>query len=178
MATLAVPLDRMPLFVRQGGIVPEQPSTEGVGPPHLATLVYPGSKGSFGPYGEVETGLGYTKGQPTETLTTTSSNAAAGGPPMVRVTIDASRGSYPGESISGSTTIELVDVTRPDQVTLDGRSLSARSASGPRWSYQASSSTLTVDVGSRPVEQKARVVAVGATPVVRGETIVASSASS
>ena len=77
-----------------------------------------------------------------------------------------------------STTIEMIDVTRPDQVTLDGRILSARSGSGPGWSYQPSTSTLTVDIGSRPAVQTARIVAIGATPVARGEPTVASSASS
>ena len=79
-ATLAVPLDRMPVFVRQGGIVPEQPTTGGAGPPHaLTTLVYPGSSGSLDLYGDAGTGLGYTKDQRTETLITTSSSAPAGG---------------------------------------------------------------------------------------------------
>jgi hypothetical protein len=175
-ATLTVPLDRMPVFVRQGGIVPEQPSTGGAGPPHaLTALVYPGSPGTFDLYGDAGTGLGYTKGQHTETLIATSTTAPAGGPPSVRVTIGAARGSYPGEPTSVSTTIEMVDVTRPDQVTLDGRTLSARSGSGPRWSYQGSTSTLTVDIGPRPVEQRARVMAVGATPVARGEPTTTSS---
>ena len=72
----------------------------------------------------------------------------------------------------------MVDLTRPDQVTLDGRNPRARRGSGPRWSYQASTATLTVDIGSRPVQQKARVVAVGATTVARGEPTVTTSASS
>lgn len=179
VATLAVPLDRMPVFVRQGGIVPEQPSTGGTKPPHaLTALVYPGSPGSFDLYGDAGTGLGYTKGQRTETLITTSTSGPSGGPSSVRVTVGRSRGSYPGEPTSVSTTIEMVDVTRPDQVTLNGRKLSARSGSGPHWSYAASTSTVVVDIGSRSAEQNARVVAVGAIPVARGEPIAASSASS
>jgi len=56
---LAVPLDQMPVFVRQGGIVPEQPSTGGAGPLHaLTTVAYPGSPGSFDIYGDAGTGLG------------------------------------------------------------------------------------------------------------------------
>jgi hypothetical protein len=177
-ATLAVPLDQMPVFVRQGGIVPEQPSTGGTGPPHaLTTVVYPGSPGSFNLYGDAGSGLGYAKGQRTETLITTSSSAPSGKKPSVRVTIGAARGSYPGQPTSVSTTIEMVDVTRPDQVNLDGRKLSARNGSGPGWHYQPSSSTLTVDIGSRPVGHEARVVAVGAIPVARGEPTTASSAS-
>ena len=158
-ATLAVPLDRMPVFVRQGGIVPEQPSTGGTGPPHsLTALVYPGSPGSFDLYGDAGSGLGYTKGQHTETRITTSSSAPAGRRPSTVVTIGAARGSYPGEPSSEATTVKLVDVTRPDDVTFDGRTLAVPSGSrsGPRWSYQASTATLTVDIGSHAVEQQPR----------------------
>ena len=159
-ATLSVPLDRMPVFVRQGGIVPEQPSTAGTGPPHaLTTLVYPGSTGSFDLYGDAGTGSATPRVSAPRPLITTSSSAPAGGQPSVRVTIGAARGSYPGEPTSVSTTIEMVDVTRPRQVTLDGRASARGSGSGPGWSYQASTATLTVDVGSRPVAHAARVVA-------------------
>jgi hypothetical protein len=176
-ATLAIPLDRMPVFVRQGGIVPEQPSTGGTGPPHsLTALVYPGSPGSFDLYGDAGSGLGYTKGQHTETRITTSSSAPAGGRPSIVVTIGAAHGSYPGEPSSQATTVKLVDVTRPDEVTFDGRTLAVPSASrsDPRWSYEASTATLTVDIGSHAVEQRATMVAVGAATVARTEPGVAS----
>jgi hypothetical protein len=177
--TLAVPLDQMPVFVRQGGIVPEQASTGGSGPPHsLTAVVYPGSSGSFDLYGDAGTGLGYTKGHRTETRITTSSSAPASGPPSVRVTIGAARGSYRGEPTSVATTIEMVDVTRPDLVTLDGRKLSPGNTSGHHWSYRASTSTLTVDIGPRPVAQNVRVLALGATALGRTLPTVSSSASS
>jgi hypothetical protein len=177
-AILAVPLDQMPVFVREGGIVPEQPSNGGTASPHsLTALVYPGSAGSFDLYGDAGTGLGYTKGQRSETLITTSSIAAATGPPSVRVTIGGARGSFRGEPASVATTVEMVDVTRPNRVSVDGRKLSARSSAGQHWSYQAATSTLTVDIGSRPVEQTTRVVAVGAMSTDRGGPAVTSSAS-
>ncbi|MFZ0249845.1 MAG: TIM-barrel domain-containing protein [Acidimicrobiales bacterium] len=158
-ATMAVPLNQMPVFVRQGGIVTEQPSTGGTGPLHsLTALVYPGSRGSFDLYGDAGTGLGYTKGQRTQTLITTSSSTPTNGRASVRVTIGRAQGSYPGEPGSVATTIKVMDVTRPNQVTVDGRKLGGQS-----WSYGASTSILTVDLGSHPVAQNARVVAVGAT---------------
>jgi hypothetical protein len=169
--TLAVPLDQMPVFVRQGGIVPEQASAGGSGPPRsLTAVVYPGSSGSFDLYGDTGTGLGYTKDQRTETLFTTSSSAAAKKPPSVRVTIGAARGSYHGEPTSVATTIEMVDVTRPDEVTVDGRKLSPGTASVRDWSYQASTSTLTVDLGSRLVKRSAHVLALGAKALGRVAT--------
>ena len=95
----------------------------------------------------------------------------------MRVTIGVARGSYPGEPTSQSTSIEMVDVTRPEQVTLDRHSLRARGGSGPGWSYDAATETLTVHVGSRPVAQTASVVAVGSTSITRPEPAAASSAS-
>jgi hypothetical protein len=109
-------------------------------------------------YDDAGTGLGYEKGQSTQTRITTSSSTSAKGRPSVQVTVERSTGSYAGEPRYVSTTVKMVDVTRPAQVTVNGRSLGGRS-----WSYQSSISEVTVEVGSRPVSQTTRVVASGAT---------------
>ena len=96
---------------------------------------------------------------------TTSTSAPAGAPPSVRVTIGAASGRYAGEPNSVSTTIKLIDVTQPERVILDGRQLKAGSGPGPRWIYDASTATLTVDLGSWPVDRKGNVDAVGASPL-------------
>ena len=77
-----------------------------------------------------------------------------------------------------ATAVEMVDVTRPNRVSVDGRNLNARSSAGQHWSYQAATSTLRVDIGSRPVEQTTKVVAVGAMSTDRDGPAVASSPSS
>ena len=169
-ASLSVPLDRMPVFIRRGGIVTEQPSSAGTGPPRsLTALVYPGARGSFDLYGDDGTGLGYTKGQRTSTLITTSSSSSAGAPASTRVTIGATRGSFPGEPSSVDTTIKMVDVTRPDHVALNGRPLASGAGSGRGWTYQPSTQTITVHLGSLPVGQKSSIVAVGSDPTDHGE---------
>ncbi len=166
--TLSVPLDRMPVFVRQGGIVPEQPATGGTGTPRsLDTLVFPGAAGSFRLYDDAGSGLGYTQGQHSETLLTTTTGTT-GGRPSVRVIVDAAQGSFPGEPSSVNTAVTMVDVTRPVRVLVGGRSWPA-AASGTGWSYQASSATLTVRLGPRPGTGRSVVVAVGAAPVSRVE---------
>ena len=176
-ATLSVPLDQMPVFVRQGGIVPEESATGGSGSPRsLTALVYPGSSGTFDLYGDAGTGLGYTKGQYTQTPITTATKT--GGTPAVSVTIGAARGSYAGEPTAQSTTVELMDVTRPAAVMLNGRRLTSGSGPGPGWSYQASTATLTVHVGRRPVDQAARVVALGRAAVPSNGATGAASGSS
>src|SRR5580698_9553092 len=108
----------MPVFVRPGGIVAEQPSTGGTGPAHaLTALVCPGSPGSFDLYGDAGTGLGYTEGQHTDAHITTSSSTPARGQLSVRVTIGRAEGCYPGEPRSVSARGKMVDVSQPNQVT-------------------------------------------------------------
>ncbi len=74
--TVSVPLSRMPVFVRAGGIIPEQTVLDHVldhGRRRSIVLkVFSGSSGSFTLYGDSGTGLGYTKGQYTETPITDS----------------------------------------------------------------------------------------------------------
>ena len=64
--TLTVPLDRMPVFVKAGGIVPEQAPMSHVGakPDAPTTLrVYPGDAGQFSLYADAGDGTGYQRGQ-------------------------------------------------------------------------------------------------------------------
>jgi alpha-glucosidase (family GH31 glycosyl hydrolase) len=172
-ATLAVPLNRMPVFVRRGGIVPEQPSSAGAGPPRtLTALVYPGATGSFDLYGDSGSGLGYTKGQRTSTLISTSSASPTAGTALARVRVGATHGTFRGEPSSVSTIIDMVDVTRPERVTLDGRLLAAGAGSARGWTYQPTTQTLTVRLGSRPVDQSANIVAVGSDPTDHSEPTV------
>ena len=127
-ATLAVPLDQMPVFVRQGGIVPEQPSTGGAGPPRAAHRPrLPGVVGVLRPLRRRRNGTRLHQGP-------------AHRDPHHHVVEHAcqtdrrpsgSRSVPPGAATAASplsvaTTIEMVDVTRPDRVTLDGRRLSPR----------------------------------------------------
>ena len=92
--SLTVPLDRMPVFVKAGGIVPEQAPMDHVGarPDAPLTLrVYPGEDGQFTLYQDAGTGTGYQRGQYSLTPITSESRG-----PVTSVTIHASRGSYPG----------------------------------------------------------------------------------
>ncbi|MGH9072086.1 MAG: TIM-barrel domain-containing protein, partial [Acidimicrobiales bacterium] len=61
-ASLTVPLDRMPVFVKAGGIIPEQPYMDHVGAePNAPTIlkVYTGANGSYRLYSDAGQGLGY-----------------------------------------------------------------------------------------------------------------------
>jgi hypothetical protein len=177
--TVAEPLDRMPVFVRAGGIVTEQPSTgkPSSGPYRALTVLdYPGSKGSFDLYDDAGTGPGYEKGQYSETpITTTSTARHDGRGPSTRLTIGPARGRFPGEPAKVTYHVEMEDLSRPSGVTVDGAEVPERpaSAGGPGWSYQPSTDTVTVEVGATPVERALTVTEAGGVSVQRREPTLA-----
>jgi Glycosyl hydrolases family 31/Domain of unknown function (DUF5110)/NPCBM-associated, NEW3 domain of alpha-galactosidase/IPT/TIG domain len=167
-ATLQVPLDRMPVFVKAGGIVPEQPGREHVdadGNAPLDLKVYAGGSGRFTAYDDAGDGLGYQHGQYTETpLTYTAGRDAAS-----TVTIGAGRGRYRGEPARRGYTIDLVDVSAPHSVRLDHRPLSRISpnGSGPGWWYDAATATLHVRTAGLSTAQEHTISQSGGRAVSR-----------
>jgi len=171
--TVAEPLDRMPVYVRAGGIVPEQAPAAGRAAATSGSLevkVYAGGDGTFTLYGDAGSGLGYTKGQHTETPMATSTRTTAGGT-VTRVTIGAARGHYPDEPSRTPYRVDVVDLTRPTQVRLDGRALPERTGGGstPSWSYLPSSWTVTIDTGAVPSRSGGTVVITGSRHVQPAE---------
>ena len=178
--TLDVPLDRMPVFVRAGGIIPEQSSSTKAttsSPTHMVLKVFSGSSGTFNLYADSGTGLGYTKGQSTETPITDSTGSVGSGPTEARVTVGSARGHYRGQPTAVSYRLDMVDLTVPSWVTLDGRRLDRRSSGSdlPGWSYQSSTATLVVTTASMPTTKTFTVVASGTRTVSRTEPPPASS---
>jgi alpha-glucosidase (family GH31 glycosyl hydrolase) len=162
--TLTVPLDRMPVFVKAGGIVPEQAPMDHVGGDPGAPLtlrVYPGQSGSFTLYQDAGGGTGYEKGQ--YSLTSIDTTQAAGGS-AATVDIGPARGSYPGQPGARSFDVDIVGVSRPRTVLLDGRPLAA---SG--WTYDAATHTVTAPVTGLSRGVGAQVTEVGGTAIVQAE---------
>ncbi|MFL6110293.1 MAG: TIM-barrel domain-containing protein, partial [Catenulispora sp.] len=115
-ATMKVPLGRIPVFVRAGGIVPEQPQMSHVGatPATPLTLkVHSGASGSFSLYSDAGEGFGYQHGQYTVTPISYREHRAAS-----RLTIGPDYGHYPGQLAGRAYDIALVDLSQPDRVTV------------------------------------------------------------
>jgi hypothetical protein len=180
--TLSVPLNRMPVFVRAGGIIPEQAPTSATASEttarHMVLQVFPGapgSSGSFSLYGDSGTGLGYTSGQSTETRLTDSvgSGHDTGSPARsdARVTVGSAHGHYRGEPTAVTYRLDMMDLTAPSQVTLNGHRLVKRSSpsKAPGWSYQASTATVVVTTGREPTSRSFTVVASGVRSLTRSE---------
>jgi alpha-glucosidase (family GH31 glycosyl hydrolase) len=173
--TVDEPLDRMPVFVRAGGIIPEEPSSTGSsshGGDTMVLHVYAGAEGAFSLYGDSGTGLGYEKGQFTTTpITDTTGSGTAGGATSVGVTVGAARGHYPGAPASVRYEIDMEDLSAPAGVTLDGRELLRRSpGSGAEgWYYRAATDTVVVDTGARSTNRSLTVVTSGSGVLDRSE---------
>jgi alpha-glucosidase (family GH31 glycosyl hydrolase) len=163
--TLSVPLDRMPVFVKDGGIVPLQPSsgqasTAGSAP--LTLRVFAGRSGQYTMYDDAGTGLGYQHGQYSDTPISYRSGTGTS-----TLVIGPAHGSYPGAPASRKYTVDLVDVSRPSSVLVNRHPLPSSGASG--WSYDAATHTLRVPLGSVPVGSPATVTQVGGAPVQSAE---------
>jgi hypothetical protein len=112
--TINVPTSRMPVFVKDGGIIPLQPSTghaQTAGTAPITLQVHAGANGSYSLYDDAGTGLGYESGQSTQTPISYTENASAG---TSTLTISPATGSYSGEPSSRTYTLDLVDDSRAD----------------------------------------------------------------
>ncbi len=152
--TVSVPLSRMPVFVRAGGIIPEQTSSgsSASASTHMTVKVFSGSSGSFSLYGDAGTGLGYTTGQYTETPITDSVGGEGSAAKASTVTIGAAHGHYPGEPAAVDYRLQLVDLTQPTGVKVNGHLIDRRTpgSQATGWYYQPDTATVVINAGSNP----------------------------
>ena len=167
--TLDVPTSRMPVFVKAGGIVPLQPSTshaQSAGSAPLTLRVFAGASGTYNMYDDAGQGLGYQNGQSTSTPI---SYAESPGTDTSTVTIGTASGSYPGGPASRTYTVDIVDLSQPTSVLVNGAALPA---SG--WSYDSGTHTLQVPLPATSTSQSVTVTQTGGSAVQAGEPPVIS----
>ena len=172
--TVSVPLNRMPVFVRAGGIIPEQASstTSPVASSKALVLdVFPGSSGRFDLYSDSGTGLGYTRGQDGRTSITDGVGPVEATGAALRVHIGATAGRFPGQSRTLAYRLEMVDLSVPSQVTVNGRPLADQTAgsNAPGWYYQPTTATVVVDTPVTPITRATTVVVSGSRTLDRSE---------
>ncbi len=158
--TLTVPLDRMPVFVRDGGIVPEQAPMSHVGArPDAPTIlrVYPGAPGHLSLYQDAGAGNGYQQGEDSHTPISTWSS---GHGRAVNVAIGPANGRYPGQPGITSFTVRIERLSAPDRVLLDGRRLHPGA-----WRYDGASHTVIVPVDDLPRHAGAVITVLGGAPI-------------
>lgn len=140
--TRSVPLEHYAVFMREGAIVPMQPHrlTSAHGPQdNLLLNVWPGADGNFRLYEDQGRGFAYKAGAYRWTPISTHSSANGA---CHTLRIDAAQGkSFPGALASRSWQLRFVGVSEPQEVKLNGSTLSG-------WSYDGASQTVTVETGS------------------------------
>jgi hypothetical protein len=133
---LSVPLERMPVFVRAGGIVPMQPlrPTTPPGSPRKLVLAAQHGNGRTTLYDDSGRGFAHERGASAQT--TIRQRRKRG---LSRLTIGRARGSFAGQARRRSWEIRLAGIGRVRQVMIDGRRMR-------RWRYERRTRTLTVKV--------------------------------
>lgn len=143
VATLSVPLSRIPVLVRAGAVIPTQPPgkrTTNAPARRLVLTAFPGRSGSSVLYDDAGQGFGYQKGLSSRTTLTQRRSAG-----VTTLVIERARGSFPGALKARGWDLRLKAVSRPQTVTLNGRAVRrATTASGPGWRYDAKSRELRV----------------------------------
>jgi hypothetical protein len=157
------PLDRCPLFVRAGAIIPMQPDMDYVGqrPVEPLTLdIYPGASGTFDLYEDDGESLDYRKGA----FATTRIEFRDGDTDQT-VVIGAARGRYAGQAERRTYLVQLNRRLAPTSVTV-GTALAHRitrtSLDGAEsgWYYDRDGSRLLIKFAA-PIREKAIVKVAG-----------------
>lgn len=143
VVSVDVPLDEYAVFARAGSILPTQPDlpTSSRGPQDNLTLaVWAGGDGSYLLYEDEGVGFGYEQGAFQMTAIETEAVTES----CQRVTIGASEGSsFPGAFDVRSWNIVLIGFGDPQQVRLDGSSLTEGEGE-EGWTYDASTDRIRV----------------------------------
>jgi hypothetical protein len=155
--TVEVPIDRMPLYVRAGGVVPMQPPMNHVGERAVDPLTlraYPGGDGSFDLYEDAGEGVAYRGDQYAWTPVT---HAVDDG--RRSVTVGPTEGDYPGRLASRGYRVEFVDAPRPETVTVDGAALARTDpdADGEGWWYDGDERAVVVALEGRSTDEAVTV---------------------
>lgn len=123
----AAPLDKLPMFVRAGAIIPMYPEMlyDGEKPKDLVTLdLYPFGKSRFEMYEDDGVTQGYRKGESARTLIEMEAPLTLDTPgETVTVKVGAARGQFAGMLASRAYVLDVHLPAKPARVTVGGRSL-------------------------------------------------------
>ena len=138
-------VDAIPVFVRAGAIVPEQPVSDYSDASPLDTLivkVYGSGKGSFDLYEDDGVSLDSDQGQ--HALTRLDHETAADGTQQLRIA--PTQGTYRGQPGERSYQVQIHAIARPVAVAVNGSPSS-------RWSFDAREGTAVVSVPRQSIRQ-------------------------
>jgi hypothetical protein len=154
---LSVPLERMPLFVRTGAVLPTQeyrPHETERAPDPLVLTAWAGRDGGFRLYEDRGDGLEYRRRSFAFTRVLHDHRGRRG----TVVTIGRARGRYRGRPTRRRYELRVVGARRPRRVTVAGRRLRrVRAGSAKGWWYARGTRTVVVRTGRLRTSRRARI---------------------
>ena len=155
---LSVPLDRMPVLMRAGAILPTQPdlpTTQAAPQDPLVVTAWPGAGGSFRLYDDQGQGFAYQGGAYAFTRIDHSDNAA-----RKTLTIGPAQGSFPGAPATRSWEVRFAGIDQPRDVSVNGMAMTrAAGATASGWWYDAAAHTAVVRTAELPTNAPVSVTA-------------------
>lgn len=173
--TLMTPLDQIPLFVRDGGIVPANPPRRRLGEKPSDALilhVFPGQRGDFTLYEDDGATTGYTKNEYAKTVIQMARRDNA-----CELTVSPAEGGYPGMAEARSYELRFREIWPPSAVTVDGRSARRGFTESPdretaEWEYDPKTLTAVVRIPAHsalePLACRVELAIVDETPIRAG----------
>jgi alpha-glucosidase (family GH31 glycosyl hydrolase) len=142
-------VDEIPVFVREGAIIPEQdPSPYSDASPlgRLIVEIYGAGADSFDLYEDDGASLGYREGQQAHTLLVHS----AGHDGAQSLEIGPTEGRYQGQPETRSYELHLHLTTRPSSISANGQAIGG-------WTWDAKHAIATAQIPARSIRQRLRV---------------------
>jgi hypothetical protein len=159
--TVGATPDRMPVYVRAGGIVAQAPAAANVAgqaKDRLTLTVFPHASGSTSVYDDAGDGLAYRTGQSARIPVRYDEGR------LSALTVGPVAGNYAGAPATRRYTVAFADVSRPHFVTASGRPAP--------WSYDAAKRRLTVELPATASNRSVTVVHDGAALTVAQQPAV------
>ncbi len=141
LVDVSVGLDRIPVLVRAGAVLPShRPGTRARVTPtrHVVLTAYPGPRGSGRLYDDAGSGLAYRRGA--STWTTFTQRRAHG---TVTVRVGRARGGFAQALRLRTWDLRVLSVARPSAVTVDGRRVRT-------WAYDPDTRSLRIVLARTP----------------------------
>lgn len=150
------PLDRMPIFVRDGAIIPMQPDMAFTAQAPLDPLildVYAGKPAAFDLYEDDGLSLDYRRGKCAWTPIRLERDGAA----AWRIRIGPARGAFKGQVAVRRHVIKLHCARKPQHVTADGSKLEEKPSAWPGWEWDPTRNQATIRLKAVPVRRAVEV---------------------
>ena len=149
--TVRCSLESLPLFVRSGSIIPQQPDMDYTDQKPLDSLivdVYVPGNSRFSLYEDDGVSLDCDNGK--AALTPLSCDGSGS---VCRFSIGAAKGEYAGQPVNRSYLINLYGRAKPSSVTINGKKIPGGRGASDQWTWEAQRQRLVLSLGRRSIRQ-------------------------